>query len=244
MRRQCYLTALIELRIYDSRLQWRRLGGQWHDLGSTLQGEQGPAGPPGPQGEQGPPGPPGPQGEQGPAALIWPRRSATPKIVGDVAGTALTTLAITANRIYWIPLAVPNQQNITGLRLSVTTALAGATAQIGIYSNTIVAGDDIPNQLLTAVTNLDLGTTGDKTGSINHNLNPGTLYWIAVVATGGATLRALAVGSIQTILGRQVNNTGAITHLFSNGSSLPSNAPTSGYSSGTGSLPAIYLVGS
>lgn len=174
--------------------------------------------------------------------LAYPKRVATPKIVGDVGGTALTTLALTAARLYFVPLVVPRPVALTGLRISVTTASAGA-ASIGIYGNAVVSGGDAPGALLASVTGLNTGTTGDKTGALSFTLEPGRLYWAALIASAAATLRALAVGSVHPALGRTANNTTAVTHLFAAGagSTLPDPAPTA-LSNGTGACPAIYLM--
>ena len=175
-------------------------------------------------------------------AIAWPKRSATPRIVGDVAGTALTTLTLVASRIYFVPFVVPRQVNLTGVRISVTTAATG-TASIGIYANAVVSGDDSPGALLASVGNLDTGTTGDKSGSLSYTLVPGVIYWAALICSAAATVRAVPLAAIQTSLGRQVGVTTAITHLFASGtgSTLPATAPTS-LSIGTTAIPAIYLL--
>ena len=201
-------------------------------------GADGAVGPAGADGAVGPAGPAGPAG----AAIAFPKRTATPKIVGDANGTALTTLALTASRQYFIPFFVPRAVVVTNLRVSVTTLLAGTIA-IGIYDNTVVSSDDTPGNLLVSVTGLDAGTTGDKTGAVSYTLQPGVLYWMSVIASSAVTLRALAVGGVQASLGRTVNNTTIISHLFAagSGSTLPAVASTS-LSAGTGSCPAIYLL--
>lgn len=170
------------------------------------------------------------------------RRSATPSIAGDRAGTALTTVALSASRQYFVPFAPRRQMTLTGLRIGVTTAATG-TASVGIYGNTVVGGDDAPGALLASATGLDTGTTGDKTGSLSLTLSPGNIYWASVIGSAAATVRALAVASAQTTLGRTVGGTTVVSHLFAagSGSTLPDPAPTS-LSDGTASVPAIYLV--
>ena len=173
----------------------------------------------------------------------WPVRKATPKIAGDWGGTALATLALTAARQYFVPLVVPRAMPLTALKISVTTASAG-TAAIGVYANTQDAsGNDTPGALLASVTGLDTSATGDKSGAVAYTLQPGILYWISGIASAAATVRALAVGSVQTALGRTVNNTTVISYLYAagSGSALPDPAPSS-LSAGTGSCPAIYLA--
>jgi hypothetical protein len=175
--------------------------------------------------------------------IAYPKRSATPKIVGDVAGTALTTLALTASRQYFIPFVVPRDVNLTGLRISVTAASSG-TASIGIYGNAVVSGSDAPGSLLASVTGLDTGSTGDKTGSLSYTLQAGTLYWASLISSVAATVRALAVASQQTALGRTANNTTVISHLFvaGSGSTLPTTAPTALTAAAGAVTPAIYLL--
>lgn len=177
------------------------------------------------------------------SAVPWVRRSATPRIAGDIACSALTTLALTASRVYWVPVCAPREVTLSGLRVSVTTASAG-TASVGLYANAFVSGNDAPGTLIASADNLATGTTGDKTGSFSgsQTLAPGTLYWVAVIGSAAATVRALPIGAIASAMGRTANNTTAITHLFAagSGSTLPASAPA--VTAGTGSVPAIYLI--
>lgn len=178
-------------------------------------------------------------------AAAYPKRLSTPKIAGDIGGTALTTLALTAARQYFVPISMPRAVILTGLRISVTTASAGS-ASVGVYANTTNAsGDDTPGSLLSSATGLDTGSTGDKTGTFAAPvlLEPGTLYWVSLIGSADATLRALPVESMQTVLGRTVGNTTAITYLLvaGSGSTLPSTAEGTP-SNGTGNTPAVYLI--
>lgn len=180
-----------------------------------------------------------------PSATPWVVRKSTPKVVGDWGGLALTTQALTAARQYFVPIMVPRAMPLTALRLSVTTAVAG-TASMGIYSNTQDAtGNDTPGALLASATGLDTGATGDKTGTLTggFTLQPGVLYWVSLIGSAAATVRALAVGSVQTVLGRSVNNTAVISYLYAagSGSTLPATAAATP-TGGVGSCPALYLV--
>lgn len=178
-------------------------------------------------------------------AVPWAKRLPTPRIIGDANCTALTTLALVGNRQYFIPFSVPRQVVLSGLRISVATAVTG-TAGVGIYNNTVVSGSDSPGSLLARVSGgLSTATTGDKTGTFaggNLTLTPGILYWASIIGPA-ATLRALPVGAIGMALGRTANNTTAITHLYATGiaPTLPATAPTS-LTAGTGSIPAIYMI--
>lgn len=178
-------------------------------------------------------------------SIAYPKRKTTPKIVGDVAGTALATLVVPAARQYFVPLVVPRQVTLSGLRINVTTASAG-TANAGIYSNTVVASEDSPGILLASTAPaFSVGATGDKTSNFasNYTLQPGTLYWASVICSAAATLRAVPIASVQTSLGRQVNGSNVISHLWvaGSGSTLPTTASTS-LTAGTGNIPAIFLI--
>lgn len=178
-------------------------------------------------------------------AAAYPKRLSTPKIAGDIGGTALTTQALTASRQYFVPISVPRAVILTGLRISVTTASAGSTS-VGVYANTTNAsGDDAPGGLLGSATGLDTGSTGDKGGTFAAPvlLEPGTLYWVSVIGSAAATLRALPVGAMQTVLGRTVGNTTAIAGLYAagSGSTMPATAPTT-LTGSTGSMFALYLI--
>ena len=179
------------------------------------------------------------------SAVVFPLRLATPKIAGDINGTALTSLALTASRQYFVPFSVPRAIAITSLRISVTANVAGNGA-VGIYGNTVVSGSDAPGDQLVQATGLVMGVANeDKTGAAAITLLPGQIYWASLISSSAATVRALPVGAVQASLGRVVNNTTSVTHLFvsGSGSTLPATASTS-LSNGTGNIPAIYLVGS
>lgn len=180
----------------------------------------------------------------GAVCLPFPRKTATPKIAGEVSGGALSTLTLIAERQYFMPFAVGQQIALTGLQISVTTAAAG-TASVGIYSNNVISENDVPGSLVAAVSGLNTGTTGDKSGSVSYVLIPGLIYWASVIASENVSVRSLGVSSIYPALGRSVGGTSAISYIYSLGgigSTLPSSASTF-LSDGTGGCPAIYLVG-
>lgn len=152
--------------------------------------------------------------------------------------TALTTLGLTANRIYYIPFVPPISITITSLAVEVTTASAG-TGRIGIYDT----ANFRPSELIAgSVININTGTTGVKSGTVNITLMAGKLYWLALINTSAATIRAVAVAGVQTLMGIATGGTAWNTHYFQAGSGgvLPATAGTP--SSGTGALPAIYVT--
>lgn len=180
-----------------------------------------------------------------PLPVVSITRKTAPKIAGDTTGAALTTGALTAARQYFVPMVVQRAVTLSGLRISVATAVAG-TASVGLYANTTDAsGNDGPGVLLTSATGLDTGTTGDKSGAFpaTFTLLPGVLYWVSLIGSAGATVRVLPIAARGPELGRLVNNANAITHLYvaGSGSTLPSTANAT-QTNGTGNTPAVYLL--
>lgn len=151
--------------------------------------------------------------------------------------TALTTLALAANRIYYIPFVPLKNITLTSLAVEVTTASAGM-GQIGVYNT----ANFRPSSLLAYVA-INTGTTGVKSGTVkNLNLKGGQLYWLALINSSAATIRAVAVGGISPILGIATGGAAYNTHYYQAGSGgvLPSTAGT--LTNGTGSIPAIYIT--
>jgi len=65
------------------------------------------------------------------------------------------------------------------------------------------------------------------------------MYWIALASNGAPTLTALAVGSLLPLA---YSTTTAVTHYRNTGTTLPSTAPTTGYTAGTTAFPLVLLT--
>ncbi len=151
--------------------------------------------------------------------------------------TALTTITLTSSRVYYIPFIPPLNIQVTELAIEVTTAATGI-GYIGVYTSnnyrpsTLISGSEVY---------IDTGTTGVKSGTALLNLTAGQLYWLALINSGGATIRAVAVGGVQPLLGIATGGTAWNTHYFQawSGGTLPTTAGT--LSNGTGAQPAIYM---
>lgn len=155
-----------------------------------------------------------------------------PYVIGS---TALTTLALTFNRIYWIPFVVKNPVNITEIAINITTASAG-NHQIGIYNaNNLLQ----PNQLIFSTT-FNAGIIGIKAYVFTTPLKlQKGIYWFAWWAGSAATVRAVPVASCKSF-GSPSLGAGNITGWYTSSTTgLPSIAPTSGYVNYTSNLPAI-----
>lgn len=112
-------------------------------------------------------------------------------------GTALTTGAIVANRLYAIPFVVPKQIKIDRIAINVTTNSTG-NARLGIYDD---SGSLYPTRLIIDAGEITTSTTGVKSITLsNLVLMPG-LKWLVVVGNGGPTLRSFAVASMLPVMG-------------------------------------------
>jgi hypothetical protein len=100
-----------------------------------------------------------------------------------------TTLPAPTGQINLIPFYLASAATAKALTVFVQTAVAGATAQVGIYSN--ATSGDYPNALISGSTGtLTTSTTGTKTATINVSLAAG-LYWLAYQQITGATASSI-----------------------------------------------------
>lgn len=150
-------------------------------------------------------------------------------------GTAATTLALTASRIYWISFSVHYPVSITQVAINVTTASAG-THWVGLYSS----NDKGEPANIIIQWSFNAGTTGVKTSTteLPITLQVGT-YWVAWAAGSAATVRAVALAAARS-LALPALGTANLVCWYTSGSTLPTTAPTSGYTALNGSaLPAV-----
>lgn len=155
----------------------------------------------------------------------------------SVNGTSATTVALTASRTYWYPFVVWKTMTSITLAVNVTTAAAG-THYLGVYASN---ADGKPTTLVGSGS-FDAGTTGVKTVTINATLNPG-IYWMAWATGSAATVRASALAGSPSFGLTSSMGTAHITYWYTSGSTLPSTAPTSGYTAVTGAVvPVISVV--
>jgi hypothetical protein len=132
---------------------------------------------------------------------------------------------------------VPRKVNITQLAINVTTASAG-THYIGVYASDYYWQ---PTGAPLASVSFDTSSTGVKTANVNVTLSIGA-YWFAWAAGSAATVSAIALAGCAS-LGLGNMGTANTTYYYTSGSSLPNPAPSSGYTSATGSaVPAIGVV--
>lgn len=144
-------------------------------------------------------------------------------------GTALTTGALTANRLYAIPFIVTKVMTVDQMSINVTTLGSGSSVRVGIYADN---GNNYPGALVVDGGSVSTATLGVKTytAGLPATLDAG-LYWLAIVSNATApTIRSFAVASLNPILGYA--------------SSLPTNAQFGWFAAFTfGSLPSTFTAG-
>jgi len=160
-------------------------------------------------------------------------------IAGLLTATTLTTRSIIGgSRTYWWPFVVTRKITIQTVAINVT-ASATATVSIGVYSSNSQGN---PNALLQSATQLSYDSeSGVKTASFNLSIKPG-VYWLAMRSSAGIQVRAIPVGACMALRTPSLG-TASITDLQTNDSSLPAQAPTSGYAAEKGQpVPAVGFV--
>lgn len=100
---------------------------------------------------------------------------------------AITTGALTALRVYYVPFLVRYGQQIANMSMQVTTAGAGGTvATMGIYA---VGRDGYIGVKLAETASFSVATSGNKTQSLTAPLSaPAGWYYVAVVSDGAPTI--------------------------------------------------------
>ena len=109
-------------------------------------------------------------------------------IAGFNNGTALTVGVPSANVLRAIPFIAPGRgSKLSQLAFNVTVLGVGS-ARIGIY-NSKSKYDIYPDKLLDQSADISITSIGVKTYASTVQLQPGALYWLAMVSDGTPTLR-------------------------------------------------------
>jgi len=165
---------------------------------------------------------------------------ATRYFTASEGATAITTLALTANRLYAIPFFCPQTFVMGQIDIYVSTAGTG-NARMGIYEDN---GKVYPGKLLLDAGEVSIASTGVKGITVTKKLRGGKLYWLALVSNGTPTVRASAVGSNLSIFFGLDSTLGTAWGTFYYVSftyaALP-NPFTSGATIATGSMPNVYM---
>jgi len=112
--------------------------------------------------------------------------------------TALSTLALTANRLYAVPFLMGGlSQNFIRIAFQVTTLGTASLGRAGIYADD---GTIYPGSKILEGGEQACSTTGMKESVISQTLDPG-LYWLALVVSVACTVRACPIADLIPILG-------------------------------------------
>jgi len=150
-----------------------------------------------------------------------------------IGATAATALVLTANRCYFLPFLVTTPRTITYAAIQVTTLKAG-TGYIGLYDITTTRK---PYNRIWMSSDLNMGSTGEKSDTPNIVLPP-SMYWLALVSSSAATVRAMAIQSGRHLAITLSGTTHTIGYYYSN-ASLPTDASEVSFTALTATAPAI-----
>lgn len=162
------------------------------------------AGTPGPEGPEGPQGPQGTTGAAGTDGTVpWIDAPVTGRhypLTGIPLALAPTTLAGAANRGDLSPWLCSRTITPAGIGVVVTTGVAGASLRVLVYSSDASGWPDAllwDSGSLTATTSTQYR---EGTASV-PTFTKGVLYWLGVLHSSTATVRAHALGSAMQIGG-------------------------------------------
>lgn len=116
--------------------------------------------------------------------------------------SSLTLTGAGASQLWALPFVSPQRGGVLDrLGFSVINPTGGTNGRIGLYSNTSDS-NIYPAALLEDSGDLSTATSGSKTYTINRELLPGRIYWVAYVASSASPgLMAINASGISGILG-------------------------------------------
>lgn len=165
---------------------------------------------------------------------------------GAVNGTALSTITVTANRLYAVPFVAPGRRDplLDRLAVYVTTGVASSNVRFGIY-DAVSESNLYPGSLLYDGGTFTSTVSGERrAANPDIVLVPGKLYWATVVSDAAITLRGVASAGVFAMFGisdalssASMQSQLTAAHTFG---ALPSTYP-SGAASASSVPPAIFL---
>jgi hypothetical protein len=107
-------------------------------------------------------------------------------------GCVISTSPYTINRLFYVPLFLPESITMDRIGAECVTAVASSTFRLGLYNSD---ADGLPSSLVFDAGTIDTSSTGLKTITISQTVSTPGLYFLAYAQQGGATqavMRALA----------------------------------------------------
>jgi hypothetical protein len=119
-----------------------------------------------------------------------------------VGGLNSSQVIVAGDTLFAQPLWVAEAMTLDRLAVNVSTGASGALARFGVYT-AAVTGNLYPDALLFDAGEVDAGTSGVKSVTVNLNLAGGRLYWLAMMknATGSAWFRCTNLAWAVDVLG-------------------------------------------
>lgn len=120
---------------------------------------------------------------------------------GAQRGASVTTVTVTADLLYAVPIYIPHAINIQALAVRVNSGGTG-NAKLGIYSNANGRPGTLLAQPATAVSVGTSAAAAVAALSANYFAAPG-IYWLAVVFSSGPVMNAIGAGDafVQGLIG-------------------------------------------
>jgi hypothetical protein len=148
-----------------------------------------------------------------------------------------------ADTVRYVPFVVDRERTVTSIGVNVSTTAASQKARVGIYENKTSGGIDEPGNLLVSSGDLNIGSSGVQSSSVSITLQPGTVYWAAILNSASFGCIAAQITSGRPLLGRLgAANHNAITYLSSTVAPGWSALPAAGsgtYSSNSAVVPLV-----
>jgi hypothetical protein len=119
-------------------------------------------------------------------------------------GAPTGTLAGVADRMDIFPFSPRGNVTVDRLAVNCTTAVAGSTVKIVVYS---ADANGRPDALLVETGTLDTSTTGNKSATVSMTFHRGTVYWVGVRHSANATLSAWVTNATPDINGGGIATT-------------------------------------
>jgi hypothetical protein len=149
---------------------------------------------------------------------------------------------IDAGVISFTPWVVKETVTLTRMAVRVNNSVVNSVVALGVYNNDSTT--DTPTTKLLDAGTVDGASTGFKSITVNQVLTPG-LYWIAELATGGATVISAYSGAIlpytPTVTSPQLAANQNSRWLMTGQTSLPATATPTATTGANIYVPMVYL---
>lgn len=138
---------------------------------------------------------PGPAGATGAAGGVGSPVATGRDVLPLVFGT-LTAAAGTNGNEYALPILPLQNLTVSQISVEVGTAVAGATARLGIRS----ANGAIPGSVVVDAGTVDCSTTGLKSATASVSLTAGLVYWVCVSLAGTAAANLKTINGVSPFI--------------------------------------------